>query len=86
MYAKVVIRGKAVELLCKCINIDDYGSDAVDLKHVFDDTMEDTYEIPLDCFVNLMISMCIDGASVNIGIYTGVCNLHKLKMTVEIGF
>ena len=32
LYAKVVIKGKAVELLCKCIQMDDYDSDTVDLK------------------------------------------------------
>ena len=39
---KVLIRGKAVELLCKCIHMDDYSSDIVDLKHAFDDTKKDT--------------------------------------------
>ena len=57
--------------------MDDYGSDAVILKHAFDDTMKDTYEIPLGRFVNLMISVCTDGASVNMSIYTGACTQIK---------
>ena len=77
MYPKVVIRGKAVELLSKCIHMDDCGSDAVDLKHAFNNTMKDTYEIPLDYFVNLIIPMCADGATVNMGIYTGACTQIK---------
>ena len=57
--------------------MDDYGSDAVDLKHAFNNTMKDTYEIPLDYFVNLIIPMCAYGASVNMGIYTGACTQIK---------
>ena len=57
--------------------MDDCGSDAVDLKHAFNNTMKDTYEIPLDYFVNLIIPMCADGASVNMGIYTGACTQIK---------
>ena len=52
-------------------------SDAVNLKHAFDDTMKDTYKIPLDRFVNLMISMCADGARNNMGIYIGACTQIK---------
>ena len=77
LYAKVVIRGKAVELLCKCIHMDNYGSDAVDLKHTFDEIIKDTYKIPLDRFFNLIISVSTDGASVNMGIYTGACTQIK---------
>ena len=44
LYAKVVIRGKTVELLRKYIHMDDYGSDAADLKHTFDDTMKNAYK------------------------------------------
>ena len=39
--------------------------------------MKDTYEIPFDCFVNLMISVCADGASFNMSIYTGACTQIK---------
>ena len=39
--------------------------------------MKDTYKIPLDHFVNLMISMCTDRTSVNMGIYTGACTQIK---------
>ena len=78
LYTKAVIRSKAVELLCKCIHMDDYGNDAVDLKYAFDDTIKDTYEISLDRFVNLMSSMCTDRTSVNMGIYyTGACTQIK---------
>ena len=73
MDVKIVIRGKAVELLCKCIYMNDDGSDTVDLKHALENMLKDTYKIHLDYFVNLMISVCADGASVNMGIYTGPC-------------
>ena len=49
----------------------------IDLKHAFATMMKDTYKIPLDHFVNLMISVCADGASVNMGIYTGACSQIK---------
>ena len=39
--------------------------------------MKDTYEIPFDRFVNLMISVCADGASFNMSIYTGACTQIK---------
>ena len=48
--------------------MDDYGSDRVDLKYAFDNMMKHTYEIPLDHFINLIISLCADGASLNMGI------------------
>ena len=38
LYVKVVIRGAAIELLCKCIHMNDYGTGADDLKRAFDDT------------------------------------------------
>ena len=82
MDAKVVTRGKVVELLCKCIHMDDYGRDAVDLKHAFDDTMKDTYKIPLDRFVNFL---CVQMGQVLIWAFTLV-RVHKLKTMVEIGF
>ena len=68
---------KAVELLCNIIHMDDYGSGGVDLKHAFDNTMKDTCEIPFDHFVNLMISVYPDGASVVMSIYTGACTQIK---------
>ena len=57
--------------------MDNYGSDAVDLKHAFDEMIKDTYKIPLGRFVNLIISVSTDGASVNMGIYTGACTQIK---------
>ena len=79
LYAKVVIRGQAVALLLKCIHMDDYGSDAVDLKRAVDETItseyinEEQYKIKLVC-------VCAGGASVNMGRYKGaVTNIKKTR-------
>ena len=45
LFAKVVVRGEAVELLCKCIHMDEYGSNAADLKRAFDETLKDDYQL-----------------------------------------
>ena len=52
---KVVIHGMAVALMLKCIHMDDYGSDAADLKRAVDDTITteyisvEDYEVRLVC-------------------------------------
>ena len=76
LYVKVLIRGKAVDLLCKCIHMDDYGSDASDLKHAFDDALKENYKLE-DRFTPLLISHCADSASVNMGRYNGACTQIK---------
>ena len=97
LYAKVVIRGQAVALLLKCIHMDDYGSDAVDLKRAVDETItseyinEEQYKIKLVC-------VCADGASVSMGRYKGAvtnikktrpwlldihCSNHRLELAVQ---
>ena len=72
-----MIRGNAVELLIRCIHIDDYGSDAADLKRAIDDVFLKTYKIPCERYQNLLICCCADGASVNMGKYKG--NLLHLR-------
>ena len=79
LYAKVVIRGQVVALLLKSIHMDDYGSDAVDLKRAVDETItseyinEEQYKIKLVC-------VCADGASANMGRYKGaVTNIKKTR-------
>ena len=52
--------------------MDDYGSNASNLKHAFDDD----YKLE-DCFIPLLISHCADGASVNMGRYNGACTQIK---------
>ena len=97
LYVKVLIRGKAVDLLCKCIHMDDYGSDAIDLKHAFDDPLKEDYKLE-DCFIPLLITHCADGASVNMGRYNGAwtqikadgrpwllvihCENHRLELAI----
>ena len=76
LFVKVLIRGKAVDLLCKWIHMDDYGSDASDLKHAFDDALKKDYKLE-DRFIPLLISHCADGASVNMGRYNGACTQIK---------
>ena len=46
LYSKVVIRGRAVELLLKCIHMDDYGGNASDLKQAIDDVLKKCYNLP----------------------------------------
>ena len=57
--------------------MDDYDNDANDLKQAFDDTMKIDYDMSLDRFINLMISVCADGTSENMGIYNGACTQIK---------
>ena len=76
LYVKVLIQGKAVDLLCKCIHMDDYGSDASDLKHAFDDALKEDYKLE-DRFIPLIISHCADSASVKMRRYNGACTQIK---------
>ena len=46
----------------------DYGSDAVDLKCAVDETITTDYKAEHE-YANHLISVCADGASVNMGIY-----------------
>ena len=67
LYSKVAIRGEAFELLLECIHVDDYGGDAVDLKRAIDDVILNRYAIPNERYINLLVCVCADGASVNMG-------------------
>ena len=78
LYTNVVIRGQAVELLLKCIHMDDYGSDAADLKRVVDETITTDYNAERE-YADHLVSDCAGGASVNMGIYNGA--VTKIKET-----
>ena len=79
VYMKTVIRGQPIELLLKCVHMDDYGSDAADLKEAFDDVFNKEYKMDEKRFQLLLISNCADGASVNMGRYKGACTLMKTE-------
>ena len=100
LYTKVVIRGQAVELLLKCICMDDYGSDAADLKRDVAETNTTDYKAERE-YVDRLVSVCADGASVNMGIYNGAvtkiketrpclldihCSNHRLDLVVQGAF
>ena len=79
---KVVIHGMAVPLMLKCIHMDDYGSDAVNLKRAVGDTITTKYICVEDQEVRL-VCVCTDVASVDTGFYRGaITNLvvHDFKI------
>ena len=78
VYVKTVIRGKSVELLLKCVHMDDYGSDAADLKRAYDDVFKE-YKMDQKRFQQLLVSNCADGASINMGRSEGACTLMKTE-------
>ena len=97
---KVVIRGQAVELLLKCIHMDAYGSDAADLKRAVDETFTTDYKAKRE-YADHLVTVCADGASVNMGIYNGAvtkikesrpwllnihCSNHRLELAVQGAF
>ena len=71
LYSKHAIFGEAVELLLECIHVDDYGGDPCDLKHAIDVIIFTRYNIPIECYIKLLVFVCADGASVNMGKYRG---------------
>ena len=73
--------GTVVALMLKCIHMDDYGSDAADLKRAVDDTITTEYFSVEDNEVRL-VCVCTDVASVNTGFYKGaITNLnHKYRV------
>ena len=75
VYTKVVVRGKAVELLLKCVHMNDFGGTADDLKTAIDAVMEE-YGVS-DRYLRRLISVCCDGASINMGKYNGVASQLK---------
>ena len=64
LYSKCAILGEAVELLLECIHVDDYGSDACDLKRTIDDVILTRYNIPKERYIKLLVCVCADGARV----------------------
>ena len=71
LYLKCAIHGEAVGLFLECIHVDDYGVDACDLKHAIDNVILTQYNIPKECYIKLLVCVCTDGASVNMGKYRG---------------
>ena len=58
--------------------MDDYGSDAEDLKRAVDETITTDYKADRE-YADHLVSVCTDGASVNMGIYNGA--VTKIKET-----
>jgi len=78
IYAKVVIRGQPVELLLKCQRMSDFGGvDAAATKSAFDQAFTKEYGLADDRFGSLLIGVCADGASVNMGRLHGACTEMK---------
>ena len=78
IYTKVVINGYPTELLLQCQHMADFGGENADaVKNAFDSAFMDTYNVPPERFSSLLISVCCDGASVNMGQYTGACTQLK---------
>ena len=71
LYSKYAICGEAVELLLECIHVDDYRGDACDLRRAIDNVILTWYNIPKECYIKLLVCVCTDGASVNMGKYRG---------------
>ena len=71
LYSKCAIRGEAVELLLECIHVDDYRGHACDLKRGIDDVILTRHNIPKERYIKLWVSVCVDGASVNMGKHRG---------------
>jgi len=79
IFAKVVVEGTPVEVLLKCQHMDDYDEDAESLKRAFDDTFLVDFELDKENFISTMISVCADGASVNMGSIDGACTKMKTE-------
>ena len=60
-YAKAVVRGKSVELLLKCIHMNDFGGGADELKAALDTLMKE-YGID-DRYAKRLLLVCCDGVS-----------------------
>ncbi|KAK6171748.1 hypothetical protein SNE40_018183 [Patella caerulea] len=77
VYAKVVVRGKPIELLLKCQQMNAFGGvDASAIKRSIDDAFQ-TYGVAGDRYTNCLVSACADGASVNMGRLTGALTVMK---------
>ena len=77
------IRGSPVELLLSCTHMNDYGEDAASLKKALDDVVrsyvdEATYQ-------DLLVSVCCDGAAVNMGNYRGIerCLMYLIEQLAQ---
>lgn len=78
VYSKVVIRGKPVEFFLKCQRMSDFGGvTAAGTKKAFDSAFLQDFSVPETRFEKLMISVCADGASINMGRISGACTVMK---------
>ncbi|KAK6178299.1 hypothetical protein SNE40_013101 [Patella caerulea] len=74
VYVKIVVKGQPVELLLSCQHMPDFGGeDAVSVKTAFDDAFLTKYKLDVDRWSKLLVSICTDGASVNLGVLNGAC-------------
>ena len=53
------------------------GVDAPSTKAVFENAFLTCYDLSPEKFQNLLIGVCADGASVNMGVHSGVCTVLK---------
>ncbi|XP_064596785.1 zinc finger protein 862-like [Liolophura sinensis] len=80
IYAKIAVNGCTVELLVKCQDMAEIGGeDARSLKQAYDQAFLDSCEVPKERHDKLMVSICTDGASVNMGKYNGACTQLKAE-------
>lgn len=78
IYTKVVINGSPAELLLQCQHMADFGGENAEaVKKAFDSAFIDSYNMSSEWFSTLLINVCCDGASVNMGQYTGACSQLK---------
>jgi hypothetical protein len=102
VYVKVLIEGRPTYLLLKCNRMRDYGgNDAAAIKKSFLAAFEAYGVKLLEDDGKKLISVCADGASVNMGSINGAfttlkqqinhfliihCSLHKLELAVQDAF
>lgn len=78
VYVKVVIRGQPVELFLKCQRMSEFGGvDAEGTKKAFDHAFLQEFAVEEEWFQKHLITVCADGASVNMGRITGACTAIK---------
>ncbi|KAK6181823.1 hypothetical protein SNE40_009606 [Patella caerulea] len=78
VYGKIAVNGCPTELLLKCQDMCEIGGeDAQSVKSAYDKTFVDVCKMPEDRYAKLMVSVCTDGASVNMGVYKGACTQLK---------
>lgn len=78
IYTNVVIRGRPVELFLKCQRMTDFGGvDAKGTKAAFDAAFQIDFKVPQEKYDKHFVSVCADGAAVNMGRISGACTVMK---------